>query len=334
MRGAVGLVMVVALSSSVAWAQAPAPASTTTVGFMHAIHATETLEATAAFYEEVFGLSSPIRPFDPAGPRVLTDSPEATLRVSMLRIPGQGFNFELTEFSDAPRGTVRQPSVADPGAPNMKFLVRDIAPIAAAVKRLGHGIITTSGAPVAVNGPGGPVRAMMFRDPDGYIVEAIQVTPPADAPEGNVVGAIMGETVSSLETLERFWVGTMGLSLEGSREWSSDPAMLDLMGLPSGASFRLLTSTIPGSNARIAFTEIRGVPREPFSLRVTDPGASGMAIRVAGIASLLDRMKADGIRVLSRDQALVEWSDTIRNVFIKDPDGLNLELVGDAGPSR
>jgi len=332
MRVAVGLVMMVALLSGVARAQAPA--SSTTVGFMHAIHATETLEETAAFYQEVFGLSSAIRPFDPAGPRVLTDSPEATLRVSMLRIPGQGFNFELTEFSNAPRGTVRQPSIADPGAPRMIFLVRDIAPVAAAVKRLGHGIITRSGAPVTVARPTGIVQAMMFRDPDGYIVEALPGAVPADAPEGNVIGAIMSETVSSLETVERFWGRTMGLSLEGDREWSSDPALLDLMGLDSGASVRGLSSTIPGSNARIVFVEIRGVPREPFSLRVTDPGASGMAIRVAGIASLLDRMKADGIRVLSRNQALVEWSDTIRNVFIKDPDGLNLELVGDASPPR
>jgi hypothetical protein len=24
----------------------------------------------------------------------------------------------------------------------------------------------------------------------------------------------------------------------------------------------------------------------------------------------------------------VEWSDTIRNVFVKDPNGLNIEVVG------
>ena len=128
-----------------AHAQAPAPALTeadfkgATVGFMHAIHATNNLDTTAAFYKEVFGLSSPIRPFAGDGPRLLTNSPEANLRVSMLPIPGQGFNFELTEFTNTPTRTVgQQPAISDPGAPHMKFLVRDIEPIMAGVKKMGH----------------------------------------------------------------------------------------------------------------------------------------------------------------------------------------------------
>ena len=32
--------------------------------------------------------------------------------------------------------------------------------------------------------------------------------------------------------------------------------------------------------------------------------------------------------MLSKDGALVPWDARTRNVFVKDPDGLNLELVG------
>ena len=46
-----------------------------------------------------------------------------------------------------------------------------------------------------------------------------------------------------------------------------------------------------------------------------------------------DVEKANGGRVLSKDEALVEWSETVRNVFVKDPNGLNLELVGAADPN-
>ena len=53
-----------------------------------------------------------------------------------------------------------------------------------------------------------------------------------------------------------------------------------------------------------------------------------MAIRVKQIQSLLADLKKEGIRVSSKNEALVEWSATIQNVFIKDPNGLNLELVG------
>jgi catechol 2,3-dioxygenase-like lactoylglutathione lyase family enzyme len=89
---------------------------------------------------------------------------------------------------------------------------------------------------------------------------------------------------------------------------------------------------VPGSNARISFIEFKGMPRKPFSLRVPDPGSSGMATRVAAIGDLLQRMKAQGVRVVSKNGELVNWSPTIRNVFVKDPGGLNIELVGAAGP--
>lgn len=87
---------------------------------------------------------------------------------------------------------------------------------------------------------------------------------------------------------------------------------------------------MPGSTARVALIEVRGVPRMPFDLRVTDANASGMAVRVARIGELLANIKAAGGRVLSRNGVLVEWSATVRNVFVKDPNGFNIELVGSA----
>jgi hypothetical protein len=36
--------------------------------------------------------------------------------------------------------------------------------------------------------------------------------------------------------------------------------------------------------------------------------------------------------VISKDQALVEWDAKTRNVFVKDPNGLLIEVVGTAAP--
>jgi glyoxylase I family protein len=316
-------------------AQSPLPAGSGTVGFMHAIHATNVVEKTLAFYTDVFGLSGQVRPFANEAVPILTDSPGVTLKVSMLQLPGEGFNFELTEFSNVTR-TPAQPQIWDPGAPHMKILVRDLEPVVAVVRKLGAPILTTSRAPVAVSTPIGNVKAIMFRDPDGYIVEAVQAQAPADAPAvpaaatGNVVGAIMGLTVEDMDTAMKFWHGLLGFELAGDRTFSTDPAILDLMGVPKGGSFRAVFGVVPGSKARIAMIEFKGVPRKPFSLRVPDPGASGMAIRVAAIGDLLARMKASGVRVISRNGELVNWSPTLRNVFVKDPGGLNIELVGNA----
>jgi catechol 2,3-dioxygenase-like lactoylglutathione lyase family enzyme len=316
------------LLAGLASAQAPAPTGVATVGFMHAIHATNTVEKTLAFYTEVFGLTGQVRPFANEAVPILTDSPGVSLKVSMLQIPGEGFNFELTEFSNVAR-TPAQPQIWDPGAPHMKILVRDLEPVMSAIRTLNAPILTTSRAPVTVSTPLGTAKAIFFRDPDGYIVEAVQATVPAGAPAtGNVVGAIMGLTVEDMDTAMRFWRDMLGFDLAGDRTFATDPAMLDLMGVPKGGSYRAVLGVVPGSKARIAMIEFKGMARKPFSLRVPDPGSSGMAIRVAAIADLLTRMKASGVRVVSKNGELVNWSPTLRNVFVKDPGGLNIELVG------
>jgi hypothetical protein len=104
----------------------PAPVKGATTGFMHAIHATNNVETTLAFYTSVFGVNTKVQPFANAAVPLLTDSPGVTLRIAMLRLPGEGFGFELTEFTGVARRPA-QPRITDPGAPHMKFVVRDTA---------------------------------------------------------------------------------------------------------------------------------------------------------------------------------------------------------------
>jgi catechol 2,3-dioxygenase-like lactoylglutathione lyase family enzyme len=144
----------------------------------------------------------------------------------------------------------------------------------------------------------------------------------------------MGLTVRDMDETLKYWNGLLGLELEGDKKFSNDTAMLDLLGLPKNASYRMTGGLISGSKARIEMIEIKGVPRKPFDLRVTDANACGMAIRVGHIRDVLAKHKAAGGRVLSRNGELVEWSETIRNVFVKDPNGFNLELVGSADPNQ
>jgi catechol 2,3-dioxygenase-like lactoylglutathione lyase family enzyme len=323
------------LLASALSAQTAPPTGAATVGFMHAIHATNVVEKTLAFYTEVFGVSGQVRPFANEAVPILTDSPGVTLKVSMLQLPGQGFNFELTEFSNVTR-TPAQPELWDSGAPHLKIFVRDIAPVVAAIKKLNAPVLTISRAPVTAPTPLGNVTGIFFRDPDGFIVMAAQqASVPADAPAtGNVVGAMMGLTVENMDTAMRFWRDMLGFELAGDPAFSSNPATLDLMGVPKGGSFRAVSGVVPGSKARIQMLEFKGVPRKPFSLRVPDPGASGMAIRVADIGGLLAKMKASGVRVISKNGELVNWSPTLRNVFVKDPGGLNIELVGNVAAAQ
>jgi len=322
-----------ATSILTAQGQLPNPTNKTgVIGLMHAIHSTNDVDKTLAFYQAVFGLTGQVRPFQSTGPQILTDSPGADLRVAMTQIKG-AFNFELTQFGKVERQLNKQPDIADPGAPMLKIIVRDIDAIVAAAKKVNAPIITKGAAPVTVPTTIGSAKAIIMRDPDGFFVEAIQGTPAADSPEGPILGAILALTVGDTDETLKYWNGVLGLELQAEKGFVSDAAMLDLMGLPKGASYRTAGGLISGSKVRLEMIEIKGVPRKPFDLRVTDANACGMALRVGHIRELLARHKAAGGRVLSRNGELVEWSDTIRNVFVKDPNGLNLELVGSADPN-
>jgi hypothetical protein len=80
-------VLLVVVAPAAQEAVRPAPVT----GFMHAIHATDDIEKTLAFYTRVFGLAADIRPFANAAVPILTDSPGVILRVAMMRLPGDGF---------------------------------------------------------------------------------------------------------------------------------------------------------------------------------------------------------------------------------------------------
>jgi catechol 2,3-dioxygenase-like lactoylglutathione lyase family enzyme len=314
--------------------QAPNPTNKTgVIGLMHAIHSTNDIDKTLTFYQSVFGLAGQVRPFQSTGPQILTDSPGATLRVAMTQLKG-AFNFELTQFGNVERQLNKQPDIADPGAPMMKIIVRDIDAVVAAAKKANAPILTKNGMPVTVPTSIGNAKSIVMRDPDGYFVQAIQGTAGADAPEGAVLGAIIALTVRDIDETLKYWNGLLGLELEADKKFSNDSAMLDLLGLPKNASYRMAGGLISGSKARIEMIEIKGVPRKAFDLRVTDANACGLAIRVGHIRDVLAKHKAAGGRVLSRNGELVEWSETIRNVFVKDPNGFNLELVGSADPNQ
>jgi len=55
-------------------AAAPPPAGPT-IGLMHAIHATNNVDKTLAFYTDVFGVTTKIQPFENPNVPLLTDSP-------------------------------------------------------------------------------------------------------------------------------------------------------------------------------------------------------------------------------------------------------------------
>ena len=105
------------------------------------------------------------------------------------------------------------------------------------------------------------------------------------------------------------------------------------MVIRSGAcAIAVAAHEIPQEVGDVAILLAAGYSRRRALLLNVLSGASGIAIRVANIQELLPKMQAAGIRVISKDGALVEWDAKIRNVFVKDPNGFLVELVGTVAP--
>jgi catechol 2,3-dioxygenase-like lactoylglutathione lyase family enzyme len=313
--------------SSILFAQTgPAPnTGVPVVGILNSIHAVNDLETTLAFYNDVFGLKGEPRPFPNPGVPALTNSPGVSLRLATLRLPNAGFGFELTQFSGVDRHP-GQPKHTDPGAALIALRVKDLDPVLAAMKKDKVPVITTGGSPAMIPTANGKVRGLLIRDPDGYVLEVVE-SKPGDGvqADGNVFGATMGLTVADMESTIKFWHDLLGFDLKGKMEFSSDPAILQMTGA-TGAKNREMVATVPGTKALIAFYEYQGIARTPFHLRVPDPGAPAVALRVTDLDGLLKRMRAAGVPVTSARGEVVQFSPTIRNIFVEDPNGLNIEI--------
>jgi catechol 2,3-dioxygenase-like lactoylglutathione lyase family enzyme len=319
--------LVVTLFAAIGFAQTDTtPASAgPVVGVLNYIHAVNDLDTTLAFYNQVFGMKAEPRPFPNPGVPALTNSPGVSLRLAVLKLPNESFGFELTQFSGVDRHPGR-PKHTDPGAGLLALRVKDIAPVLAAIKKRKDPIVTSSGAPVTIPTPRGNIQSMLVEDPDGYFIEVVQSAPPAGVTsEGNVYDASVGLTIADRASTLKFYHDLLGFNLTGKPDFSNDPVIADLVGSPHAES-RELVATIPGTKALMAFYEYKGMKRTPFHLRVPDPGSPAVALRVQDLDGLLKRMRAAGVQVTSLRGEVVQFSPTIRNIFVEDPNGLNIEL--------
>lgn len=293
------LLLVLSLSGTI-FAQTKEPPPVT--GMLNFIHAVSNLERSIAFYCDVFGFEkpNPPRPPNPSVP-ALIGVPGALLRVAVFRIPGASFGLEVTDFGGIERHP-GQPRLTDPGAAYLTIRVRDINPVVAALKKAGAAVITRSGAPVN--------DTMFVRDPDGYPIEVKQVPPAADSPAtGNILGAAMGVVVTEILGTFKFYREMFGFEMFGNMAvFGKSPAMLDLVGAPERAQYRHVTGIVPGNNSRIEFYDFKGIPLTPFRQRVPDPGTPAIAFRVTDLDSLLKRLKAAGVTVVSTDGEPTQFS--------------------------
>jgi catechol 2,3-dioxygenase-like lactoylglutathione lyase family enzyme len=305
----------------------PARAADDIVGVGNFSHIVQSLDVSLAFYRDVLGLEvTASQPFSP-NPAImkLGDTPGAQSRFTALRVPGSDLGIELIEYKDIERKP-QHPRFHDPGAANIALRVRDLNAILPKLQSVpGVKIITQGGKPAAI----GNGLYLFVQDPDGFVVELAQGTPPADSkvPESsNVFGAAFEATVADSAQSVKFYTDMLGLKMELGAAFNDNQLMAATAGAP-GASFRQSRATIPGSSAAFTLIEFKNIERTPLRGRVQDPGTAILQLRVRDVAALTARLKAAGVPVVTTGGAPVEIGPGVKIALVKDPNNLILELI-------
>jgi catechol 2,3-dioxygenase-like lactoylglutathione lyase family enzyme len=261
-----------------------------------------------------------------------------TSRVVLLPIPGTAaapggpeMTIEAIEIAGIPKRRFNPP-LTDPGASYLKLYVADLDKTLAVLKSERTPVITEGGNPVELSGwPGisGKIRAVMVRDPDGYPVELMQVTPaPATtaAPGSNVLGARVTIVVDNLEKTARMYESLVGPGLKfWLSPWMGDAAYEKLTGTHS--PFRMAQALVPGSPVVMELVEYKNHSKHFKRPYFQDAGAAHFLFMSKDDDVMIQRVKAAGLHTESKSDAPVFISKTTRTFFVGDPQGFWLEFM-------
>jgi catechol 2,3-dioxygenase-like lactoylglutathione lyase family enzyme len=336
---------------SLGFAQAPPPAvgapGTTLQAVWHLGRITGDLDRIIRFYHDLLGLDlrgarDQARPFTVNATinEFVNAPPQAEFRAAFLPVPGASaaaepqnqIYLEAFEYRTLDRRQTL-PILFNPGVSSLRFVVRDLDKTVAALESANVAIVTTGGAPVAVPTPAGlsgAARAIMVRDPDGYPVELMQLTPvPATfAPAGsNVLGAhtsvVVRDSAASLDFYRRLIGGSLQTWDSG---WQTNAAFSQLRGIPA-AEYRTASMLLPGSAGLLELVQFRGIEQTPYQPLFQDIGPGHVAFTAKDIGAVLERMKELGVRAISQSGTWTQFNPTLRGVYTRDHDGFFLEII-------
>jgi catechol 2,3-dioxygenase-like lactoylglutathione lyase family enzyme len=203
-----------------------------------------------------------------------------------------------------------------------------------AAKGAGVVVITAGGAPVTVPTPAGltgSATAIMIRDPDGYPVELMQLTPvpPSLAPAGgNILGAQMSVVVRDLDRAVDFYRRFIGADLQTRQGpgWQTTAAFNRLRNIPDVA-YRTAAAWLPGSTIVLELVQFKGVEPAAYRPVFQDIGFGHVALVAKDITVMVDRMNQLGAKALSPRGTWTQINPSIRGVYTRDLDGFFIEVI-------
>jgi catechol 2,3-dioxygenase-like lactoylglutathione lyase family enzyme len=283
-----------------------------------------------------FMVSKPLAEFAELGED--DDAYKSVSRVALLPIPGTSatpggpeMTIEAIEIKGI-KSRSYNPPLTDPGASYLTIVVSDLDKTLAVLKSERAPVITPGGEPVELaSWPGitGKIRSVFVKDPDGYPVQLMQVTPaPAStaAAGAKVLGARVTIVVDDLQASARLYQGLVGPDF---KFWMS-PAMNDKSYAAASGTpgrFKVAMAMVPGSPVVLELMEHENHNRKFTKAYIQDPGTAHFLFMAKDDDLIMPRVHALKLHTLSKSNAPVHLSPTVRSFFVPDPQGFWLEFM-------
>lgn len=160
--------------------------------------------------------------------------------------------------------------------------------------------------------------------------------PPLPAPPGDVVGVgNFAHIVASLDASLGFYRDVLGLQVTNTIPFAPNEAVATF-GHTEGGQSRVAVLRVPGLAMGVELIEYKDIERRPQRPHFVDPGAANMAFRVRDLDALFPKLqKYPGVTVLTaggKPVTIKTPNGVLHAVFIQDPDGFVVELLGVANP--
>jgi catechol 2,3-dioxygenase-like lactoylglutathione lyase family enzyme len=300
------------------------------------------------FYVDLLGLdlrgdrNAPIPFYTVDAINEFVDGPiGAEFRAAYMPIPGtstasdpaEQIYLEAFEYRHIDRN-LTIPDLMDIGVSNLRFIVRDLDVVLANAAASDVAVITSGGQSVSVPVPAGftgTARSIMVRDPDGYPVELMEIspTPPSLAPASEtILGTHMSLVVenidNSLALFQRFI--NPDLQIWEVTPWQNTDSLETLRNIPS-AQFRATVMLLPGTTIQLELLEFRGVAQNRYRPKFQDIGFGHIAFMTQDIEAVYAAMNELGMRSVSQTGTWTQINPSVRAIYTRDHNDFFLEVI-------
>lgn len=295
-------------------------------------HTVEDLDRTVEFYKAVFGFipfAANGRPLLNSAMSKLTDTPGATYRQAVLRLPYTGVVLRLMEFTGVERTTVKG-GLTDSGQVGLRLFVGDMDAALVALQKAKAEILVPAPAPAGRRGAGRAGAAattspalIVARDPDGYWlqIEHGEGEPPSNigAAAVSVLNTRVILVTADTDKKMAFYKDLLGMDLSAGT-WRKMPA-------GPGEIRQSISKDFGGANRTIELCEYRNAgPSAPVKGRLQDAGTTMVSFIVRDLDDTLKALKDASLPIVSTNGESVTLAK-LQRIIVRDPDGTYVELV-------